>query len=67
MSRPQNEIFEEAADLAYYFHWSRTEIMSMTGKERTSWLKQIKRIHSIQDKKKNSELLEQMQLFSDSE
>jgi hypothetical protein len=39
----------------------------MTGKERTSWLKQIKRIHAIQDKKKNSELLEQMQLFSDSE
>lgn len=39
--------------------------MSMTGKERLLWLKQIKRIHQIQDKKKNAELEEQLKIFSD--
>lgn len=39
--------------------------MSMTGKERLLWLKQIKRIHMIQDNKKNAELEEQLKLFSE--
>lgn len=39
--------------------------MSMTGKERLLWLKQIKRIHQIQDKKKNAELEEQLKLLSE--
>lgn len=39
----------------------------MTGKERLLWLKQIKRIHTIQDNKKNAELEEQLKLFSDAQ
>jgi len=65
ISRPQNEIFEEAADLAYYFHWPRSEIMSMTGKERLLWLKQIRRLHSEQNRRKQEELFEQLRYMDE--
>lgn len=65
ISRPQNEIFEEAADLAYYFHWPRSEIMSMTGKERTLWLKQIRRLHLEQNRLRQEELSEQLKFLDE--
>lgn len=61
--RPQKEIFQEAADLAYYFHWPRTEIMEMTGKERGIWLEQIHRIHKSQKQQRDLESAEQLKIF----
>jgi hypothetical protein len=66
ISRPQKEIFQEAADLAYYFHWPRTEIMEMTGKERSIWLEQIKRIHSEQKEARDAETAAQLNIFMES-
>lgn len=37
----------------------------MTGKERLSWLKQIKRIHENQDKKRELELSEQFSILKE--
>lgn len=51
--------------MAYYFHWPKSEIMKMTGKERLSWLKQIKRIHKNQDKKRELELSEQFSILKE--
>ena len=65
ISRPQKEIFQEAADLAYYFHWPRTEIMAMTGKERGIWLEQIRRIHSMQKQQRDDETAAQLNFFMD--
>lgn len=59
----QKEIFQEAADLAYYFHWPRTEIMEMTGKERGIWLEQIHRIHKSQKQQRDLESAEQLKIF----
>ncbi|KNY25321.1 DUF6760 family protein [Pseudobacteroides cellulosolvens] len=36
---------EEAAFIAYYFHWSHDEIMSMEHKDRRKWCKEISRIN----------------------
>ena len=66
ISRPQKEIFQEAADLAYYFHWPRTEIMEMTGKERSIWLEQIKRIHLEQKEARDAETAAQLNIFMES-
>ncbi len=51
--------------MAYYFHWPKSEIMKMTGKERLSWLKQIKRIHENQDKKRELELSDQFSILKE--
>lgn len=51
--------------MAYYFHWPRSEIMEMTGKERLTWLKQIKRIHENQDKKREFEISEQFSILKE--
>lgn len=45
-------MFREAADIAYQFKWSRTEILSMTKKERREWLSEIDRIHKDEVDKK---------------
>lgn len=58
-------MFREAADIAYYFHWPRAEIMGMTGKERSVWLAQIYRIHREQKKQRDAEYVEQTrQIFA---
>ncbi|MDR3303824.1 MAG: GpE family phage tail protein [Treponema sp.] len=54
-------MFREAADLAYYFHWPRAEIMAMTRRERRDWLAQINRIHTEQKKQRDRELVEQVE------
>jgi hypothetical protein len=59
VSRLQEEVYREAADLAYYFHWQRGEIMGMNMRERRTWLTQIKRIHYEQKRARDRELEEQ--------
>ena len=61
ISRPPEEIYREAADIAYYFHWGREELAGMNGKERQVWLKQINRIHQAQQKQRIQENEEQIQ------
>ena len=55
ISRPPEEIYREAADIAYYFHWSKQELQEMNGKERQVWLKQINRIHQAQTEQRKKE------------
>ena len=35
----------EIAIIAYHFHWSREECMSLSRRERTAWIEEIKRIN----------------------
>ena len=44
-------LYEEIAFLAYYFHWSRTEIMLMSHKDRIKFCSEVSRIN----KKMNAE------------
>ncbi len=59
ISRPPEALYREAADLAYYFHWARGDIMAMTGRERNLWLSQINRIHRAQKEQRDREAAEQ--------
>jgi len=59
VSRLREEVYREAADLAYYFHWQKGDIMGMTMRERRIWLSQIGRIHAEQKKTRDNELMEQ--------
>lgn len=61
ISRPRDGIYREAADLAYYFHWGKSDIMEMAGKERKTWLGEIKRIHMEQKMTRDREFAEQME------
>lgn len=50
------KLYEEMAFIAYYFHWTRSEIMNMEHKERAQWCKSISDINQKingEDKKKN--------------
>lgn len=42
---PIDKIYEEVSFIAYYFHWSHDEIMSMEHKERRRWCEEISTIH----------------------
>ncbi|NOY65341.1 MAG: hypothetical protein GXO97_08115 [Nitrospirae bacterium] len=42
---PLNRVYEEVAFIAYHFHWSHEEIMSMEHKERHRWVEEISRIN----------------------
>lgn len=42
---PRDQLFEEIAYIAYHFHWSLDEILSMEHQERHTWLEQIARIN----------------------
>ena len=35
----------EVAVIAYHFHWSRAECMSLSRQERIAWIKEINRIN----------------------
>ena len=59
ISRPPETLYREAADLAYYFHWARGDIMAMTGRERNVWISQISRIHREQKAQRDREAREQ--------
>ncbi len=45
MRYPSQAIFEEVAFIAYHFHWSREEIMTMPHAERRRWVEQISDIN----------------------
>ena len=64
ISRLQDAIYREAADLAYYFHWQRGDILGMTGQERRIWLSQLQRIHYEQRQARDREVAEQAAYYS---
>ena len=47
VSRLTEDIYREAAYIAYHFGWSRKEILSMSRRERKRWLQQISRINQV--------------------
>jgi hypothetical protein len=42
---PAPRIYEETAFIAYYFHWSKTEIMDFSHFERVEWCRRITAIN----------------------
>ncbi len=55
---PAERIYEEAAFIAYYFHWSHDEIMNLSTLERLRWCKEISGIHDrMEDAPENPFLL----------
>jgi hypothetical protein len=61
VSRPREELYREAADIAYYFHWPRGEIFLMDSRERRVWLGQITRIHALRKKARDEETWQQFE------
>ena len=51
---PLEKIYEEVAFIAYNFHWSHAEIMSLEHKERMHWCEEISKINQkLNQKSKN--------------
>jgi hypothetical protein len=46
IGHPADALFEEMAELADRFHWSRDELMSLTHHERRRWLREVTRIEA---------------------
>jgi hypothetical protein len=42
---PLDDLLEEVAYIAYYFHWPLNEIMEMEHEERRQWVEQIAEIN----------------------
>jgi hypothetical protein len=42
---PFDKLYEEVAFVAFHFHWSHKEIMSMEHKERQKWCNEISKIN----------------------
>jgi hypothetical protein len=42
---PLDQLFEEVAYLAYYFHWPHDQIMGMEHRDRVQWIAEITRIN----------------------
>ena len=42
---PAEQLFQEVAYLAYYFHWPHSEIMDMNHLERLVWVNELARIN----------------------
>lgn len=45
MGYPIDKIYEEASFIAYYFHWTHDQIMSMEHRDRRKWCEEISRIN----------------------
>ena len=43
---PAEKIYEEAAFISYYNHWSHDDIMSMSHRDRIRWCDEISKINS---------------------
>ena len=43
---PADKVYEEAAFIAYYMHWSHDDIMQMSHRDRLRWCREISRINS---------------------
>jgi hypothetical protein len=42
---PPDRLYGEVAFIAYHFHWSHEEIMSMDHRERQRWVEEISKIN----------------------
>lgn len=42
---PEASIYQEAAFIAYYAHWSHDDIMAMSHKERNRWCREFSNIN----------------------
>ncbi|MHC0066381.1 DUF6760 family protein [Nostoc sp. UIC 10890] len=45
MCYPTERLLEEVAYLAYHFHWSYEQIMTMEHRERQQWVTQVAQIN----------------------
>ena len=45
MGYPLEPLYEEVAFIAYHFHWSHDEVLSLEHKERRQWVQQISGIN----------------------
>ncbi len=45
MVEPVDQIYREAAFIAYYFHWSLKEILELEHDQRRRWCEEISRIN----------------------
>ncbi|MFK7929747.1 MAG: DUF6760 family protein [Myxococcota bacterium] len=45
VSYPLENVFKEVAFIAYHFHWSREEILTISHRERHSWVREISGIN----------------------
>lgn len=45
VSYPLDNLFEEVAFLAYYFHWDHETIMNMEHRDRQRWCEEISKIN----------------------
>ncbi|MGK7884127.1 MAG: DUF6760 family protein [Crocosphaera sp.] len=42
---PLNQLHEEVAYLAYYFHWQHHSILSLEHEERRQWVEEVAKIN----------------------
>ncbi|MEX1030865.1 MAG: DUF6760 family protein [Paenibacillaceae bacterium] len=47
-------MYEEVSFIAYYYHWSYDQILSMEHRERRRWCEEISRIHRNLNKESDS-------------
>ena len=53
---PADRLHEEVAYIAYHFHWSYTDLMSMAHLERHRWMQEIAKINErLNEAKENDE------------
>ena len=45
MSYPLEQLLEEVAYIAYYFHWPLQDVLEMEHNDRRKWVEQIARIN----------------------
>lgn len=48
MRTSHEQLYKEAAFIAYYFHWTQDDILSMPHQERRQWCQEISEIHRQQ-------------------
>jgi hypothetical protein len=50
--------YEEAAFIAYYFHWDMSDILQMEHRDRLKWCEEISSIHQATDDKQERNLFD---------
>lgn len=43
---PADKVYEEAAFLGYYLHWSREEVLGLSHLERLRWCREVSSINA---------------------
>ncbi|MEE1927549.1 DUF6760 family protein [Streptomyces sp. TRM 70351] len=46
MTYATDRLYEEAAYIAYHFHWPQEQILGLTHAERVRWVREIARINT---------------------